>query len=698
MAYNKGLTQQDKDRINQQMREMLTQGKSKEEAIAWRDAQVEAAKANVPANQTDAPQGSVNTVSASGSGSSGSQSTESLEQFANRAGKKRDRVDEDGEVINLAKDFGELGALVESIPFFGDLVDDMYGAVKTGYAQGGTVDDALKLFAGGEDTDPETIQKYIEAVKNLEGQPSSKEMDDFNNIYEESGGGAWGFIKAIAQNPSVAATTAVSSLVAMLNPASAAGAGAGAGVGAAGGAAFAGVGAGVGALAGTFAGAGGVLETGMSFTEFLQEELAEKGLEFDEKGIAAVLSDEDALLRIRGKSAARGGVIAVIDGLTGGLAGKAAKGVANTAKVAGKLKGTLAATAIEGVGGGIGEATARAVVGQEMDAREIGLEIVGEFGTGIALGRAAIATQPEYKIGNQRVNKATIEATLDSDPELAADIEVKNDKELKAKVNESLSGNDKVNENVDVLTTDEREIRDSKTKEIGDIIRQRNEFEKKSPEWTALDQIVKNKRSEFKETVKDQNFKYNNLSTEQKDIIINTQSQIDNNNETISKLQAAQKDNPTTVRDNLIDNLKELNEGLAQEQGQVRAQVEQESQVRAAKNEQAKAKREEAKVEEEITPEQQEAQAEQDAIAQQQADIQEQIQAEVDEEVTDNTQKFDKLTDSMLELGIDIVPVEGTVPQEKAADFIPFTKEGEALAAGDFEKTVQFDPDIPLEK
>ena len=701
MAYNKGLTQQDKDRINQQIREMAAQGKSDSEIKAWRDAQVEAAKANVPANQTGAPQGPQSSASASGSGSSGSQESETIGQFAQRAGKKKDRVDEDGEVINLAKDFGDLGAFVEGIPFFGDVIDDIYGAVKQGWAQGQTVDDALALFAGGADTDEETINKYIAAVENQRGQSTSKEMEDFNNIYEESGGGAWGFVKAIAQNPTVAATTAISSMVAMLNPASAVGAGAGAAGGAAiAGSATLGIGAGVGAIGGAFAGAGGILETGSSFTEFLQEELNEKGLQFDEAGIAKVLEDEDALARIRGKSAARGGIIAVIDGLTAGVAGKVAGGVTKTAKNAAKIKGVLAATAIEGAGGGVGEAAARLAVGQELDAREIGLEIVGEFGTGVTIGKAAVESQPVYTIGGQKVNRKTVEATLASDPEIAADIQVKNDPELQAQINTSLSDNDKINDNNDVLTTDERDIRDSKVKEIGDNIRERNTFEPKSPEWKALDSIIKEQRKELKETVKEQDFKYKKITPEQKGILASTQSEIDFNNEAISRLQEQQENNFTPTREKLITRLQNVNEEISQQQGEVRAQIEQEAQIRRAKNEQAVVLKEsrKPKVEEEVTPEQQEAQAEQEAFNANQAQIQEQIQAEVDEEAADNGQKFDKLTDSMLELGIDITPTPGTVPQTKGSDFAPITKEGDALTAGDFEKDINFDPDIPLEK
>ena len=99
----------------------------------------------------------------------------------------------------------------------------------------------------------------------------------------------------------------------MLNPASlAAGA-----VGAAGGTAIA---PGVGTLAGGIAGISGALETGLSYTEFLKEELEKKGLGFDEEGIRKILEDEDAMDSIQNKALGRGISIAAIDALTGGLA------------------------------------------------------------------------------------------------------------------------------------------------------------------------------------------------------------------------------------------------------------------------------------------------------------------------------------------------------------------------------------------
>ena len=296
---------------------------------------------------------------------------------------------------------------------------------------------------------------------------------------------------------------------------------------------------------------------------------------------------------------------------------------------------------------------------------------------------------------DKKVNRKTVEATLASDPEIAADISVKNDPELQNLVNTSLSDNNNINNNNDILTTEEREIRDSKVNDIAENIRQRNTFEKGTPEYKAVDRVIKKQRSELKETVKEQDFKYKKITPEQRGIIAETQSQIDSNNKAIQTIQ------DKGGSEALITQLQEENQELQSEQDSIRAQVEQEAQVRAAKNEQARATREaeaEALAQEEITPEQEQEQAEAEAIAAQQAEVQEQINAEVDEEATDNSQKMDKLTDSMLELGIDIEPVSGTVPQEKGAEYTPLGKEGEAYVAGDFEKNINFDPDIPLEK
>ncbi len=680
MAYNKGLNQTDKDRINQGMRDMLTQGKTKEEALAWRDAQVEAAKANVPVDQTDAPQGQPSTELASESGSSGSQESENMGQFSERAGKKRDRVDEDGEVINLAKDFGEVGAFVESIPFFGDLIDDIYGSAKQGWAQGQTVDDALALFGAGADVDEETLQKYIAAVQNQQNQPVSKETEDFDRVYEEAGGGAWGFIKAIALNPSVAATTITSSMVAMLNPASAAGAGVAAATGAGAGAAFFGVGAGVGAVSGAFAGAGAILETGSSFTEFLQEEIKEKGLEgLTEENVMAVLEDEDALLRIRGKSAARGGIIGLIDGFTGGVAGKAAKSVASTAKRAAKLKSVLAATAVEGAGGGIGETAARLAVGQELDAKEIGLEIVGEFGVGVGIAKAA-TSQPAYEINGQRVNKKQVDALVASSPELAASVKVENDAKTKEAVDKAVSDIDGINNNKDLLDPNENELREEKLQEVKSYLNDANSTNDPI-ERSEFQELAKESRKELKEIVKEQDAKVAELSAQDRETIVFANTGISKNNAFIQQQSKKYEDKemPPHVK-KAIDSKRDINVQLEQELGAVRANQEVRLQEKEAKK-QARAEEkaaEEAAEEQGITPDQV-------------AAVQEQKDEVINEDVTDNQKKTDDITAAAINLdsAIEITDSEGSIPQNHADEYIPLSKSDGGFTKGDFQKQVK---------
>ena len=266
-----------------------------------------------------------------------------------------------------------------------DFFGDMWRAGKQGVGQGATIDDALKLYASGSSISDEDLQEYIAAVGEMDNIGMSDEMRSFNKIYENNGGGVLGFVLGVGANPTVLGQLFVSSIASMVNPAVAAGAGAGAATGAGVGAAAGAIGgplaaitAAGGAVTGTLMGAGATLETGLSFTEFLKEEVQKKGLNFDEEGIRAVLEDEEALQNVRNNSAARGIAIGVVDGLTRGIAGKIAGRGVKAAKAAGKAvsagqkaKAGLGAALIEGVGGSTGEVVGRAVSGQEMETAEI---------------------------------------------------------------------------------------------------------------------------------------------------------------------------------------------------------------------------------------------------------------------------------------------------------------------------------------
>ena len=344
-----------------------------------------------------------------------------------------------------------------------DFYGDMIRAGQQGYAQGQSVDDAIRLFAKAANASEEDIDAYISAVEKMEAFPESDEMKEFSKLYQEGGGGIYGFMKGIIPNPSVINQVFTSSIVSMMNPTvlggaatgAVTGAGVGAAVGAAGGplAAFTGAG---GAMTGAMMGAGGTLEVGLSFTEFLKEEIDEKGLEFNKESVKEVLEDPEALQRIRNKSAARGVIIGLVDGITMGVAGEVGATVTKAAIKAGKAavvsgaKGVATATVIEGVGGSAGEAIARAATGQEMEASDIIFEgVAGQVSTFVKSGPKALGIDvnvtkpgsflrpPSYSMTGEPQTKADIEVFIETmTPEQirTADITIKNDPELQAKV------------------------------------------------------------------------------------------------------------------------------------------------------------------------------------------------------------------------------------------------------------------------
>ena len=226
----------------------------------------------------------------------------------------------------------------EVTDFFGDI----WRAGAKGFETGNTVDEALELSLKGSSASAQDVADFVRVNKKLQETGPSDEMTAFNNAYEKAGGGAWGFISGLIAAPTSVVEIAVTSVAQMVNPATLAGAGVGAASGAAvGSTGFSAGPLGVfttagGAIAGALGGAGATLEAGLSFAEFLQEELSAKGLAFNEKNVAQILNDEDALFRIRSKSAGRGAVIGIVDGLTAGVAGKVAGGVGKTAIAAGK--------------------------------------------------------------------------------------------------------------------------------------------------------------------------------------------------------------------------------------------------------------------------------------------------------------------------------------------------------------------------
>jgi len=300
---------------------------------------------------------------------------------------------------------GKLGVALQAIDTFspfgvGDFIDDMGRAMDAGSRQGAVVTPSNELMISGKYASPETIQKFITASKAMQNVGPSDEMMSYQKIYEEEGKGIFGVLKGLAKNPGAIPELIMSSYTAMANPTSLAAGGTVVGGAAAGGALFGGAGAVPAAIASApwaMAAAGTTLETGLTFSELLQDKLTQRGLDFTEENVKKILEDKDALSEIRVKSVARGATIGIIDGLTGRLAGKVgAKLIGNT--VASKIKAGLSSAFIESAGGSGGELAGRIVAGQPLDVSEISLEGISQSPSAVIDIASQVMSKPVYKV------------------------------------------------------------------------------------------------------------------------------------------------------------------------------------------------------------------------------------------------------------------------------------------------------------
>ena len=311
----------------------------------------------------------------------------------------------------------------EITDFFGDI----YRAGAQGQKQAGAVGDALTLMTSGEDATDEEIQEFLLAVQEMNNAPVSDEMKDFERVYEQQGGGVWGFIKGLAESPTVIPQLFTSSVSAMFNPASAGAAAAGAAVGSAVPI--------IGTMAGAIGAAGTTLETALSFAEFLQDEVKERGLDFTKDSVRKVLEDPEALSSMRRRAAGRGIAIGAVDALTAGVAGKTTSSIAKAGAKTLARRGAAATTGIgvESVGGSLGEVAGRLVAGQEMDVKEIGFEGIAGTATAPLTVGTSLYKAPKYKINGEVVSAdVAIDLIKNGSVEQIsqAKIEIKNDPEL----------------------------------------------------------------------------------------------------------------------------------------------------------------------------------------------------------------------------------------------------------------------------
>ena len=330
-----------------------------------------------------------------------------------------------GNVLRTFDEYSPIGV--------GDFVDDFARSVAQGYRSAKLGEESLALLKEGTVPTTEQIQKFLEANKNAKGLGSSKEMQDYQKIYEEEGKGFWGVVKGLILNPTVAAELITSSLVSMATNTDAviaglSAVGAGASYGAATGSAAAGVGAVPGAVAGAAASlpyafglASSIVDMGATYAELLQEELG--GKEATKENVKAILEDPTKQNELRNKAIVRGIAIGTIDAFTGKLASgvgtkvlskSAATSATGAATRGAVVKSVATGAGIEAVGGATGEATGRGLIGQEMDVSEIALEGLSELPGGVKSTIQARYAKPVYKINGQKVTAEEVDNVIET--------------------------------------------------------------------------------------------------------------------------------------------------------------------------------------------------------------------------------------------------------------------------------------------
>ena len=241
--------------------------------------------------------------------------------------------------------------------------------------------------------------------------------------------------------------SAIASGLAGAGVSAAAGAATGGGIGAA----FGGVGAGTrrccwrnnwSSAVGFFGGVGASVEANNVITEAILDNLGDQ--EATEENVRRILNDDSIMFSGRAKALARGVTIGVIDGITGGLAGKAGgavlKGGVGAASRVGR-KGTALGVKM---GAAVGETAAQLVTDGHVDGFEVYAEAIGEFGAGslnvFTLEVAAFAgyKAPEYKINGQAVSARQMIEHLNSG-QLINNVEINNDSQMENRLSEVAS-------------------------------------------------------------------------------------------------------------------------------------------------------------------------------------------------------------------------------------------------------------------
>jgi len=390
---------------------------------------------------------------------------------------------------------GTTKAVQQPEPIDGGFWEDLLTSWNIGWSTAGSVDEAFDIYRKGSSISDEELQRYINAVNNMNKYGPTNEQFLYQKAVEENGGGFFGGMKALAENPGYAPQAIVTSLSTMVGSffdsddvaaVTLASMGTGAALGATGFSAgplgtatTAG-----GALIAGFSSLTGAMETGLTLTELLKDELG--GKEFNKENIREILNNEETVTRIKNRSLARGLTIAAVEGITAGLSRGVAGKLLKTPKTKiQKVVGIpLAVAPIEMIGGSLGELGGQIAAGQEIKGEEIFLEGILEAKgvVNVADIISAAATPSEYTINNGIATEKDVINFLNdknlTDEEVSnIRINIVGNKSLEAKVkNKQRRAN--IGKNIDKTITDSKDREKLIDLEIERLILEQNNNKK----------------------------------------------------------------------------------------------------------------------------------------------------------------------------------------------------------------------------
>ena len=324
----------------------------------------------------------------------------------------------------------------------------LYDSWQRGKDYASLTDEASILMRQGSDVNREDVENYLRAKEELalRYNPSVR-MEKFMKRYHERGGGWWAFYNTIKEDPSdkvsLLSELFVQSMGTMYgtaesDPQALIAAGGGFGTGFAYGAAqpgdirakaIRGLSSGMATSMGFLTAS---MESSLTFSELLDEELNARGWAPTEDNIIKLLNGE-AGEEIRHNAYGRGLTIGLVEGLTMSLASRTTRSLLS--KGPGRFRRMQAIGAgvgVEAIGGGTGEFLGRVAADQEMDAAEIGFEaITGTITTPGSVGLAlATHKNPVYKLNGETITFEEMKDFVDnaSDMNIAtANIKMEND-------------------------------------------------------------------------------------------------------------------------------------------------------------------------------------------------------------------------------------------------------------------------------